>query len=36
MHTPNWIEKSNRLLVLLGHLVALAGQVLSLYFQFRK
>lgn len=36
MNTPDWMEKSKRLLVLLGRLVSLAGQVLTLYSKFHS
>jgi len=36
MNTPNWMEKSKQLLVLLGRLVTLAAQVFSLYAKFHK
>jgi hypothetical protein len=36
MNAPNWMEQAKRLLVLLGSLVALVGQVLSLYDKFFK
>ena len=36
MSKPNWMEYTNRVLVLLGRFVSLVGQVLSLYSKFHK
>jgi hypothetical protein len=36
MNTPNLMEKSKKLLVLLGRFVSLVAQVLSLYSKFHK
>jgi hypothetical protein len=36
MNAPNWMEQAKRLLVLLGKLVSLVGQVITLYDKFIK
>ncbi len=36
MSAPNWMENAKRVLTLLGRLVALAGQVFTLYDKFFK
>ena len=33
---PDWIEKTKRLLLLLGRIVSLVGQVMTLYSKFRN
>jgi hypothetical protein len=36
MNAPNWMEQAKRLLILLGRLVTLVGQVFSLYSKFHQ
>lgn len=36
MSAPNWMDQAKRLLLLLGRLVALVAQVLTLYDRFFK
>lgn len=36
MREPNWMEKTKRLLILLGRVVALVGQIMTLYSKFHN